>query len=102
MKRDGTRLARVKGEPVFGGGHTRVLLELPGEMTLITEARSRGDISERCGGRSERTAREFHPDLSNVAPERRPVKPPERAREVHRVDANASGHRGQRQRLGEV
>ena len=46
-ERDGTGLARLQREAVFGRGQAGVALEQPGEVTLIAEAGGGGDVAER-------------------------------------------------------
>ena len=86
---------------VLGGRQPGVPLEAAREMTLIAEARGAGDFAQ-AGRADELTAREVDAQLPDVGGDRRLMDAAERAREVHRVNADRVRDGGQRQRLAEA
>src|SRR5439155_19018420 len=77
-------------------------LEQSCEVALIAEPRRDRDVAQRGGRPNEFAPGELDAHVPDVARERRVVATAERPREMHRMDPDVSGDRGQWQRFGEM
>src|SRR5258707_11409047 len=89
-QRDGTGLAWLEREAVFGRRLAGVALEQTREMALIAEAGGDGDVAQRRARDGKLAPCKLDADLTDVARERHPVDAPERTREVHRMHAHVA------------